>query len=84
MDQLGRLEEAIADYDRTLELQPDHYQALLYKASSYGWLGNNERVLENLQKAIELGPDDVREWAKQNPAFKSLQQNARFQALVSS
>jgi len=82
LDQLGRLEEAIADYDKALEIQPDQYEALLYKASSYGWLGNNDLAFENLQNAIALGPDEVRAWARENPAFKSMQRDRRFQALV--
>lgn len=82
LDQLGQLKEAIDSYDKALNIKPDLCEALMYKASSYSWLKNTELALASLERAIALDPHNVREWAKTNPAFKSLRRDQRFQALI--
>lgn len=84
LDQLGRLEEAITSYNKALEIKSDLYEALYYKASCYAWLGNFKLALENLRRAIELNPNEVREWAKTNPSFNNIKQDKRFQELIGS
>jgi hypothetical protein len=45
-------------------------------------LRNTELAIESLQRAVEISPDDVRGWAKTNPAFKAIQKDKRFQELI--
>jgi len=57
-------ETALAEFNRTLELQPNNALALRYGAGVYGRRGEWERALAKLQRAQELDPRNA-----QIPAF---------------
>ncbi|XWK91276.1 MAG: tetratricopeptide repeat protein [Phormidium sp.] len=61
--QLGRLEEAIASYDKALELQPDKYQAWHNQGQILRRLGRFQEAIGNYDDvAIELKPDYAIAW----------------------
>jgi tetratricopeptide (TPR) repeat protein len=82
LENLGRNEEAIASYDKALEIKPDKHEAWYNKACSYALQGNIEQALENLQQAINLSPDKYREMAKTDSDFDNIRKDERFQALI--
>ena len=58
---LGRYEEALADFNRAIELKPDDAWVLTRRAKTYRLLGRYEEALADFNRAIELKPDDA--WA---------------------
>ena len=65
-----------------MKIKPDDHQAWYDKACCYALQGNIEQALENLQKAINLNPDQWREWAKTDSDFDSIRGDERFQTLI--
>jgi superkiller protein 3 len=57
--QQGRLEEAVADYERALALDPDQRMALVNLANAHNRLGHFEGATEPLRRALELDPEDA-------------------------
>ncbi|MFN9614110.1 MAG: TPR end-of-group domain-containing protein [Dolichospermum sp.] len=43
-----------------------------------------EQAIENLQIAINLYPEKVREWTKTNSDFDAIREDERFQALFTT
>ena len=59
LEQEGKQDEAIANMEKVVELQPDHIDALNYLG--YTWAENNthlEKALAYIKKAIALKPDN--------------------------
>lgn len=54
------VENAIEDFTKVIELEPRNALAYYYRASDYGLLGD-ERMIADLEMAIELGLDPERE-----------------------
>jgi tetratricopeptide (TPR) repeat protein len=54
---LGRLEEAIASYDKALEFKPDSYEAWYNRGYALGNLGRGEEAIASYEKALEIKPD---------------------------
>jgi tetratricopeptide (TPR) repeat protein len=52
-----RYEEALADLDRAIELNPDYAGAIAQRGLSYRDMGRYEEALADLDRAIELNPD---------------------------
>ena len=63
-------------------MKPDDHEAWYNKACSYAIQGNIEQSLENLQKAINLNPDEYRKMAKTDSDFDAIREDERFQALI--
>ena len=82
LKKLGRNEEAIASYDRALQIKPDLHEAWYNKACAYSLQNNIELALENLQKAIQINPEKYRELAKTDSDFENIRHDPRFQALI--
>ncbi len=53
---LGRLQEALADYQKAIELNPNHYEGYHNRGNVYSDLGRLQEALADYQKAIELNP----------------------------
>ncbi|MFF4291651.1 tetratricopeptide repeat protein, partial [Streptomyces sp. NPDC001633] len=53
----GRDEEALADYDRALELDPGYAYAYASRGVSLSNLGRHEEGLADLDRALALQPD---------------------------
>jgi tetratricopeptide (TPR) repeat protein len=79
---LGRHEEAIANWDKVLEIDPNYANAYANKACSFALQNQVELALENLQRAIELEPETYREMAKTDTDFDGIRGDVRFQELL--
>jgi tetratricopeptide (TPR) repeat protein len=53
-----RYEDALAEVNRALELDPDHTEALIIRTNAYVRLGRLEEALMDANRAIELDPDN--------------------------
>jgi len=60
--QLGRREEAIASYQRALELQPDHQMALSELADLYRAMGRGEAAVEGYRSVLRVQPRSPQIW----------------------
>ncbi len=56
-----RHEQALADYESALRLDPDHADSLAGRGETYRILGENEKALASLDRAINLEPE--KDWA---------------------
>ena len=57
LDQLGRLEDALADFDRALAIWPDYLEALNNRASVLIGLKQPAAALTSCDKALAIRPD---------------------------
>ncbi len=55
----GRLEEAVGEYQRTLELEPENVDALTNLGVVYYNLGQLDEAIAQYSKAIEIAPNDA-------------------------
>jgi tetratricopeptide (TPR) repeat protein len=62
MAQLGNLEEAIANWDKALELNPQLTQAWHNRGNALATLGRTEEALQSLDQALNLNPEDPQTW----------------------
>jgi len=53
--QLGRLDDAILGFRRTLELEPNEVRALVALGRAYQLKGDHDRAIEYLRRALERG-----------------------------
>ena len=58
---MGRYDEALADLNRAIELDPDDAGAFGRRGETYIALGNYDEALADLNRAIELDP--AKAWA---------------------
>lgn len=58
----GRFEEAIANYDKALELNPDYYQAWYNHGYILDEVGRQEEAIASYDKSIESKPDFQEAW----------------------
>ncbi len=54
-----RNEEALADFNRAIEIDPSHGLAIGRRGQTYERLGRHEEALADLDRAIELEPQDA-------------------------
>jgi tetratricopeptide (TPR) repeat protein len=57
--QRGRYEEALADFNHALELNPDESLAAYGRGETYLLMRRHEQALADFNRAIELDPDDT-------------------------
>ena len=81
LSDLGRKVEAIASYDKALEIKPDDAGTYYNKACCDVLHNQIDLALEFLLKAIELDTKLV-EMAKTDSDFDSILDDPRFQALI--
>lgn len=53
----GRNEEALTDFDRAIELDPERAWTIALRGQTYQTIGRHEEALTDLNRAIELSPD---------------------------
>ena len=56
---MGRYDQALADLDRAIELDPAEAWAIAARGQAYLALGRYDLALADLDRAIELDPDDA-------------------------
>ncbi|MDZ8056356.1 MAG: tetratricopeptide repeat protein [Aulosira sp. ZfuVER01] len=73
--------EAIANYDKALEIEPDYHEARLNQGIALGNLGRNEEALASFDKALEFKPDYQVAWLNRGNALDDL---GRYEEAIAS
>jgi tetratricopeptide (TPR) repeat protein len=68
----GNLEEALASYDKALELRPDLYGIWFNRANALSDLQRLEEALASYDKALEFKPDLYEGWYNRGNALYNL------------
>ena len=55
--QTGRFDEAITDFDKSLELFPGNPVAFRYRGESFKGKGQYEKAIDDLEMFLEIVPD---------------------------
>jgi tetratricopeptide (TPR) repeat protein len=66
----GKLDEAIAEYNRALELEPKFADALHGLAQAYHAKGDFDRTIETARRILELEPEDILAWTAISRAYQ--------------
>jgi tetratricopeptide (TPR) repeat protein len=66
----GKLDQAIAEYTRALELEPKFADALHGLAQAYYAKEDFDRTIEAARRIIELDPDDILAWTTISRAYQ--------------
>lgn len=66
----GKLDEAIAEYNRALELDPKFADALHGLAQAYHAKEDFDRTIEAAQRIIALDPEDILAWTSISRAYQ--------------
>ena len=77
----GRLEEAIAAYDKAIEIKPDYYQAWNNRGNALHRLESLEEAIVSFDKAIEIKPDYYQAWEGRGYAMYS---SERYQEAIAN
>ena len=66
----GKIEEAIAEYNRALELDSKFCDALHGLAQAYHAREDFDRTIEAARRILELNPDDILAWTTISRAYQ--------------
>ena len=66
----GKLDEAIAEYARALELEPKFADALHGLAQAYHAKEDFDRTIEAARRIIEIEPEDILAWTTISRAYQ--------------
>jgi quercetin dioxygenase-like cupin family protein len=80
--EMGNLEGARELMGQALEKHPDAWQGYFNAACLEARLGDRERALEHFERAVELEPEQAREFAKTDTDFDSIRHDPRFSSLL--
>jgi tetratricopeptide (TPR) repeat protein len=78
----GCYSEAIACYEKAVELQPTFANAFYNQACCYALLGFADLAIDSLQRAVEFMPNLYRELAVTDSDFWEIRKQERFEALI--
>jgi len=70
----GRIYEAVRDFLKTIDLDPDDSKAYSNMSAAYSMLGDFDRAIEYSAKAIRLDPGDPANYTNRGLAFKNKKQ----------
>ncbi len=70
---VGKLEQALADYDRALQLNPRLAKVYNNRANCYASLGNLAEAIADYETAIDLDPANIHAWVNQAITFRELE-----------
>jgi len=68
----GKLDEAIAAYDKVIELNPNLAQAWSNKGAALRLQGKYDEAIQALDKAIQINPQLAQAWHNKGTALKTL------------
>ena len=66
----GKIEEAIAEYTRALEIDPKFSDALHGLAQAYHARQDFDRAIEAAQRIVALDPEDILAWTAISRAYQ--------------
>jgi tetratricopeptide (TPR) repeat protein len=69
---LGRLDEAIASYDKAIEFKSDYHEAWNNRGIALNKLGRLDEAIASYDKAIEFKPDKDEAWNNRGIALRKL------------
>ncbi|MEG4282183.1 CHAT domain-containing protein, partial [Microcoleus sp. A006_D1] len=78
---LGKYEEAIASYDKALEIKPDKHEAWYNRGIALRNLGKYEEAIASYDKALEIKPDKHEAWNNRGLALYKL---GKFEEAIAS
>lgn len=70
---LQRYEDAIASYERAIEIKSDYYEAWYYRSYLLYQLQRYEEAITSYDKVIQLNPEDADTWYYRGIALEKLQ-----------
>ena len=76
----GQLEQAIADYDKAIELKPDFVAAYYNRGVSYLKQNEFKKALEDFDKYIQFVPNDPDGYQMRGKCYEALGDTAKAQA----
>ncbi len=68
----GRIQEAIAEYDEAIRLQPESFGAYNNRAVAYDSLGQSERAIQDYAEAIRLDPEEFVTYYNRSLIYRDL------------
>lgn len=71
---MGKPAEAIEDYTRAIEDDPENDQAWLNRGNAYLDIGRRQQALNDLNKAVDLNPRSAKAWTNRGVAFAQMGQ----------
>jgi tetratricopeptide (TPR) repeat protein len=80
---MNRNDEALQNFDHAIKLDPLLADAWYNRACLHALQGNYDAALGDLSQAVKLSPDSIKPYAKQDPSFLPLRNDARFALLTS-
>jgi tetratricopeptide (TPR) repeat protein len=79
---MGRYREAMASFDKALEVNPDHVNAVYNKGYCYAAQGKVTLAVNYIEQAIKVNPQKYLPVAKTDPDLERLRKNKRFQKII--
>ncbi|MGB7442146.1 MAG: tetratricopeptide repeat protein [Coleofasciculaceae cyanobacterium] len=79
--QLGQYEEALASYEKALEIKPDLHEAWYNRGVALYKLGRYEEAIASYEKALEIKPDNYAAWNNKGNALGEL---GRYEEAIAS
>ncbi len=73
----GQYEQAIADYDRAIDLNPDDARPYNNRGNAYSKQGQYEQAIADYDRAIDLNPDDAPAYYNRGLAYRQQGQHER-------
>jgi tetratricopeptide (TPR) repeat protein len=73
--------DAIASYEKALEIKPDFHQAWYDRAECYAIIQKGDLAIKDLEEAIQLNPE-YKTQAKTNTYFDEIREDERFKKLI--
>ena len=65
----GRYDEAIAQFDKAIELDPEYADAYYYRGLAYYYKRDFDKAIADSSKVIELDPEDIRAYCNRGLAY---------------
>jgi tetratricopeptide (TPR) repeat protein len=78
---LNRDEQALASYDKALEIKPDDYYAWSFRGDALDNLGRYEEAISSYDQVLKIKPDDHQAWNDRGIALREL---GRYEEAISS